>query len=304
MKFEIEFKIYGNLKIPNDLIEIKKHPYLIKIFKKDVEFYISISKTILEDSDCLPRINSAEQLKEIEFPKESSYFDMIELVNYIESFGSLDNRLELIDTSNITLRWIAENDDDHFSPFNEIKRQRTKDQNLDPLSEDWLFSTLVHRNQLGELFFPFSFYRDGKNLFHALRYQSSFCAFYMMLEYFFNEKGWGIQHDAYERKKCLKNSLIKTLEDLKKYKNHHKWLINELTRRHKKYDEAGLLFIINIYRNELSHAVDKRKSRNVFTDDRYFSLSYITMTLCVFVTIKKRLLPFVRPSEIDKFLDN
>ena len=304
MKFEIEFKIYGNLKIPNDLIEIKKHPYLIKIFKNDVEFYISISKTILEDSDCLPLINSAEQLKEIELPKESSYSDMIELVNHIESFGSLDNRLESIDKSNITLRWIAENDDDHFSPFYEIKRQRAKDQNLDCLSEDWLFSTVVHKNQLGELFFAFSFYRDGKNLFHGLRYQSSFCAFYMMLEYFFNEKGWGIQPDAYERKKCLRNSLTKTLEGVKKHPNHYKWLTNELTRRNKKFDEAGLLFIINIYRNELSHAVDKSKNRNVFTEDRYFSLSYIAMTLCVFVSIKKRLLPFIRTSEIDKFLGN
>lgn len=303
MKFEIQFKIHGNLKIPNDLIEIKKHPYNIKVLKNLEAYFISVSKTIHEHSNCLPTISFTNNKKEIILPNESSYSDMIEIINHIESFGSLDNKLECIDKSNIILKWIAENDKDHFSPFNEIKRERVESQDLDIISENWLTNTVTHKNQLGELFIPFSFYRDGKNLFYSLRHQSAFCTFYMMLEFFFHEKSWGIQNDAYKRKKCLKNGLNKTLETVKKYQNHHNWLTEELNKRNKKYDEEGLLFVINMYRNEFSHAVDKDKNRNVFTEHKYFSLSYITMMLCIFVSIKKRLLPFVQLTEIDTFLE-
>jgi hypothetical protein len=303
MRFEIQFTVYGNLKIQDNLIEIKRNPYTIKLFEESGKYFISVSKTISNDSDCLPYANFTSTEKEIILPQESHYSDMIELVSHIESFGSLDNKLEFIDKTNITFRWIAEGDSDHFSPLTSITRKVAEGQYLKPISKDWLSSTIIYKNQLGDLFIPFSFFRDGKNLFHSLRYQSAFCMFYMMLEYFFQEKGWGISNDAYKRKKCLRSSLIKTLEDLKKYQKHHDWLRNELSRRGKEYDENGLLFVINIYRNELSHAADKNKNRNVFNEHKYFSLSYVAMMLCLFVSIKKRLLPFVHLSDVESFLD-
>lgn len=303
MIFEVIFRVYGMLNIQNNLIEIKKNPFLIKLYKTSDESFISISKPISKDSDCLPKVNFSGKDKEIILPEESSYREMLEIINHVESFGALDNKFERIDTSNLTLKWISENDQDHFSPLTTINRKINESQQLNPISHDWLFNIIVHKNQLGELYFPFSFYRDGKNLFHSMRYQSAFCTFYMMLEYFFNEKGWGIANDAYKRKKCLNNSLNKTLESLKNYPLHYKWLSSELIKRGKSYDNLGLLFLINRYRDDLSHANNKIKNRNVFNEHRYLSLTYITMMICLFVSIKKRLLPFVKPSEIDGFLD-
>ncbi|PTS95652.1 hypothetical protein DBR11_20965 [Pedobacter sp. HMWF019] len=291
------------LNIQNDSIEIKKHPFKIKLYKTLNEYYISISKPISKGSDCLPKFDVNGTDKEIVLPNESSYREMLEVINHVESFGSLDRKFEYIDTSNITLKWTAENDHDHFSPLTRITRKISESQQLDPISNDWLRNTISHKNQLGDLYFPFSFYRDGKNLFYSMRYQSSFCTFYMMLEYFFNEKGWGIANDAYKRKKCLNSSLDKTLESIKKYPLHYQWLSSELLKKGKSYNIDGLLFLINRYRDNLSHANDKSKNRNVFNEHGYFSLSYIAMMICLFVSIKKRMLPFVHPSEISGFLD-
>ena len=113
-----------------------------------------------------------------------------------------------------------------------------------------------------------------------MKYQSSFCTFYMMLEYFFTEGNWGIKNDAYKRDKCLKNSLIKCLDELKKYEQHYKWLNDELATRKKTYNEEGLLFTLNMFRNEMSHAVNKYKNRNPFNEHKFLSLTFITMMIC------------------------
>ncbi len=302
MIFELTYRVYGNLKFDNPL-KIKKHPYEIMLFENEESFYLSISKRIESNSKCIPTYDISNSIKEIKLPQPESYEEMEEIINHIESFGALDNKLEYIDKLNVIMKWIPENENDHFSPLNKIERKVNEKQNLDKLSENWLWDTIVHKNQLSELFIPFSFYRDGKLLFNSMRYQSSFCTFYMMLEYFFAESNWGIKNDAYKRDKCLQNSLVKCLDDLKKYEQHHQWLNEEVVSRKKNYNEEGLLFTLNMFRNELSHAVKKDKNRNPFNEHKFFSLTFITMMLCINVSIKKRLLPFVHSNDIDAFLE-
>lgn len=69
--------------------------------------------------------------------------------------------------------------------------------------------------------------------------------------------------------------------------------MQELESRNRNYDEAGLLFVLNGYRDELSHAADKIRNRNIFNYLSFFSLAFIAMNVCLHVSIKKRLLPFV-----------
>ncbi len=302
MIFELTYKIYGNLKIDKNL-NVKKHPYHISIFEKEGSYYISISKHINEHSSCLPIIEISGLHKTIKLPNSESYEDMIEVINHIESFGALDNKLEYIDRLNPLMKWIPENDEEHFLPFNQIERKIQTSQDLTRLSKDWLSHTVISMNQLGDLYIPFSFFRDGKLLFHSARYQSSFCTFYMMLEYFFTEKKWGIKNDVHTRDKCLKTSLIKCLKSLPKYQKHYQWLTKELKKRNKKYDEAGLLFILNRFRNEFSHAAEKDKNRNPFNEHKYFSLAFITLIVCTNVSIKKRLMPYVNPNDLENFLN-
>lgn len=304
MIFEIEFEIRGNINLTNGNILVRKHPYLIKIFNKEEKNYISISKKIFEDSACLPKVvngSSTNAIKVI-LPKEESYADILELVQHIESFGALDNKFKGINTNNITLVWIPESDQDHFSPLRSVKRNRVESIDPSPLTKNWLQGTVFHKNQLEDLFIPFAFYRERLNLFYDTKYQASFCSFYMMLEFFFHDKSWGIEKDAYKTKACLGSSLNKVLNEINKYQTHCNWLSQELANRNKSYDEEGLLFVINRFRDELSHAVDKTKNRNIFNDSSFFSLAFIMLQLCFFVTVKKRFLPFVQPNNRDNFM--
>jgi hypothetical protein len=303
MRFELQFKVYGNLKIINNYIEIKRNPYTIKLFKDNFQFYISISKRIDENSDCLPKLHFNNGMKELILPKEASYSEMLEYINHIESFAATDNKIEYIDKVNLELKWIPENDEDHLSPITSFKKTLETEQEHEVLSQDWLVQTVLHKRQLGELFIPFSFFKEAKKMFYFANYQTSFCTFYLMLEYFFHDekRGWGINNNAYKHDLCLRRSLYKTLNQIKLYPNHLRWLYDELELKRKKYDEEGLLTILIAYRNDFSHASDKNKNRNIFNENKYFSLAFETLVLSNFVVIKKRLAPFVSPSELDDF---
>jgi len=303
MIFELQFKVYGNLKILNDYVEIKKYPYLIKLFKDNNQFYISISKRIDSNSNCLPILKDSNGTNEIILPQESSYGEMIEYINHIESFGAVDNKIEYINKIDIKFKWIPEDEEDHFSPFSIITRTLEVEQELDIISQDWLLQTVIHKRQLGDLFIPFSFFRDAKQMFHSAKYQTAFCTFYLMLEYFFHDekRSWGINNNAYKNNICLQTSLNKTLNQIQLYSDHYNWLNEQLRVKNKSYDEDGLLTLINLYRNDFSHASNKNKNRNIFNEHRFFSLAFITLVLCNFVAIKKRLSPFVSPSELENF---
>ena len=305
MRFELHFKIFGQLEIIKNSIEIKSNPYTIKLFKDKNQFYISISKKIDANSDCLPKLSFGNKVTEVIMPKESAYNEMIEYINHIESFGAIDNKIEYIDKINLQLKWIPESDTDHFSPIENMARTLETKPKLDIISQDWLIQTVVHKRQLAELFIPFSFFRDAKIMFYSAKYQTAFCTFYMMLEYFFHDqkRGWGINNNAFKNDACLRASLTKTLNQNLLYPDHFKWLNEELVCKKKDYNEEGLLTVLNIYRNDFSHASDKNKNRNIFNENKYFSLAFVTLMVCNFVIIKKRLAPFVSPSDLDEFFE-
>jgi hypothetical protein len=305
MIFEVQAEILGNNLNIEENVEFKKHPYLIRLFWKEEKCFISVQKKLLNFEGCVPTLSPGNDgIPLITIPPNDFYQDIIHLLQHIESFGALDNRLQRIDYENLTLRWIPENDNEHIPPFQSITMKKESNHQHVKITKNWLQSTVLHERQLGELFIPFAFYRDATILFHDSRYQSAFCTFYMMLEYFFHEKDWGIEKDAYKRDLCLSTCLKATLDTLPKFKTHHSWLINELKRRTKDYNEEGLLFVLNRFRDELSHAADKDRNRNVFNDRSFFSLAFIAMNVCLLVSIKKRLLPFVREDNKENFLSD
>ncbi|HEY5588494.1 MAG TPA: hypothetical protein VIK86_06005 [Candidatus Paceibacterota bacterium] len=305
MIFEVQVEILGDNISIEENVEFKKHPYFIRLFGKDEKYYISIQKKLLNFEGCVPTMSvGIDGIPKITIPPNDFYQDIIHFIQHVESFGALDNRLQRIDCDNLTLRWIPENENEHISPFKEITRKKENNKPNVKITKNWLQNTVIYERQMGDLFIPFAFYRDATILFHDSRYQSAFCTFYMMLEYFFHEKEWGIAKDAYKRDLCLNTCLKATLDTLPKYNAHLTWLVNELNRRAKEYNEEGLLFILNRFRDELSHAVHKDKNRNIFNDKSFFSLAFIAMNVCLLVSIKKRLLPFVRVSEKDNFLSD
>lgn len=304
MILEILTEIKGNLLIDSEF-ELLIQPYTIKVFNENQKFYISIKKRIYDYVDFLPKMTlKGDKIDTLTFPSGDFFQDITQLFQHIESFGSLDIGIERIFWEEPTVRWIPENESEHLSPIKEYKAKKEHQQLSNfKFTEKWLSDTLIHRNFLADFSIPFSFFRDGINLFQETRYQAAFCSFYFMLEYFFSEDSWGIKDNAFKRDKCLKICLTKSLEIIKGFDKHYSWLNKVLQIRQKKYDEEGLLYIINRFRNELSHASNKLKNRNVFNDSAYYSLSFIAIIICRQVSIKKRLLKFVREQDQDSYLD-
>jgi len=302
MEFEIQAEIIGKLNL-DKTIEVKKHPYIIKVFKIGIKNYISFRTKLIEIENCIPTLTNGDNgIPVISLPASDFYEDAIKTIHHIESLGALDNLITSIDTDNLTLRWFNDNNYEQISPLKEIIKKREKQDYRGKLTKGWLQNAVIYESQMGDLRIPFAFFRDAKNLFESARYQSAFCTFYMMLEYFFNEGKWGIKNDTYKRKPCLNTALRTTLKQLEKSGDHYKWLQNEIKRRHKEYNEQGLLFVLNQFRDELSHASSKSKNRNVFNETAFFSLAFIIKNVCFYVSIKERLVPFVRKDEVDAYL--
>lgn len=301
MILEIQAEIQGNLTIRKDF-SFRHHPYTVAINQVSDKFYITFSRKVNDKIAEIPKMqNGNDGIPHICLPREDAYQDIIEILQHVESFGALDDRLSKIDMENLKFKWIPENENDHQSPFNELSRKLEEKEKTE-LTEGWLRDTIIHQRQMRNLYLPFSFFRDGKEFFNMRKYQASYCSFYMMLEFFFNENGWGIKNDAHTRKVCLNGALSKTLEQMPKYIEHYNWLILELKNRQKSYNVEGLLFLLNRFRDEFSHASQNERNRNPFRERDYISISFIIMVVCNFVSIKMRLLPFVREDERDSFL--
>jgi hypothetical protein len=304
MILEIQAEVIGNFTI-SPIMEVKKHPYIINVFQSedDHKYYISVKKKIIDYIDFLPKFekNEAEELV-ISLPSRDFYSDIIQLLQHLESFGAIDVGISKIVWGEPLVRWILEDETEHVSPLKEYKARLEYDSSPRDFSQRWLQETLIYERQMGDLYIPFAFFRDGANLYNQFRYTSSFISFYMMLEYFFCKGSWGIKNDEYERDLCLNIGLKRSLEILPHHSEHYSWFLRELKFRKKEYNEEGLLFIINRSRDELSHASNKEKNRNVFKENEYSSLAFIGMMVCMQVSVKRRLLPFVRESERTSFL--
>lgn len=306
MILEIQAEITGNFTLIPDM-EVKKQPYTFNIFQssEDKKFYISVSKRMSEFKDYLPTLKKNDQeILELKFPPDEFYSDIIHLLQHIESFGAIDVGIYKIHWEEPIVIWIPENESEHLSPLSKYKREFKYDSPPRTLSRNWLQNTVFYEKQMKDLYVPFSFFREGANNYHKKCYQSAFIFFYMLLEYFFCDGKWGIKNDEYKRDTCLRRCLNKSLETLKEYKNHYSFLTTELENRNKKYDAEGLLFVLNRFRDELSHAKSGDKNRNVFNENKYKSIAFIIMAVCLNVSIKKRLLPFVRESAKEDFLNS
>ena len=305
MILKIQAEIAGNFTLTPEM-EVKKSPYTFNIFQsnEDKKFYISVSKRMFEFKDYLPTLEANNQgILELKLPSDDFYSDIIQLLQHIESFGAIDVGISKIFWEEPTVIWIPENESEHLSPLSKYKGEYHYDSHPRTLSRNWLQNTILYEKQMKDLYVPFSFFREGANNYHEKRYQSAFIFFYMLLEYFFCNGKWGIKNDEYKRDTCLRSCLNKSLNTMPAFKNHYSILLTELNTRNKKYDDEGLLFVLNRFRDELSHANRGDKNRNVFNENKFNSIAFIIMGVCLNVSIKKRLLPFVRESEKEDFLN-
>jgi hypothetical protein len=124
MILEVQAQILGDRLIVDENIEFKNHPYLIRILLKDDKYFLSFQKKLIDIDRCVPTLTAGNNgIPILTLPPEDFYQDIICVMQHIESFGALDNKLQRIDWENLTLKWMPENENEHVSPLSELSRK-------------------------------------------------------------------------------------------------------------------------------------------------------------------------------------
>lgn len=301
MILKIEAKVFGNFKIEND-INLFYHPYTINlIYDSNNEIHIiSVEKQILDYERFLPKVEVTEnKITKIEFPNQDFLEDQIDLLRHLESFGAIDQNLSTIDWQNCSIEWINEPNEETQILLRKYSRKLTYEKNNERLlTKNWLRDTIIFRRQMSDLVLPFSFFREGANLFHSFQYQNSFISFYLMLEGFFGNNQFKNEKVKQEFKKSeiLCTAVNQVIENLQiKKDKHYKWLLDKVKSYSKNIDLDGIVHVIVEQRGNLSHfSKDRSNMKNPFNDKQYESLAFITMSICIYSSIKLRIGKFKR----------
>ena len=305
MILELETEIFGNFFIDN-AFEIKHHPFSIRMWFDDIanEYKLTICKRVNNYSNYIPKLkNGDSKFKNIEFPNENFLEEERTILQHIESFGALDCGVKKINWDNFKIKWIPENEIEMKDLcINEYRRNQTYKIQKSKLTQKWLSDTIIHRSQLSKLYLPFSFYRYGINLYNNYQYQNAFLHFYLMLEGFFGNGQFSKRKIKIEFSKSdiLDYAIGETLSYLfKKNNNHYNWLKNIIKTYNKSMNKESIIHCLVEQRGSLSHfyITSSKKQRNPFREKDYHSLSFITMSICKFASIKLRLEPFRRKSD-------
>ncbi len=299
MLVKIETEILGNFVIKEDL-EIFIHPYTIRIrYDKQLEkHFISITKRQLEYQTLIPKVETTDnQILKIEIPSTNFLDNEINILKHIESFGAIDVNITSINWQNCSIEWINEPDEDIIIPIRKYKRTPTyKSDTPKLLTQNWLRNTILYRNQLKHLALPFSFFREGANMFHSFQYQNAFINFYLMLEGFFGNSQYKNEKikEEFLKSEILKFGIEATLQNLIGINNKHlEWTRQTLKKYNKNWDAEGIIHILVEYRGKLSHfSINKSNMKNPFNDKDYDSLAFLAMGVCIFSSVKLRIDPF------------
>ncbi len=300
MILKVETEIDSDL-ILKEIIEIKLHPYSIKIYSDNnsSDLKISIERPIIDYHKYIPTLSTviADKIGNITLPQDEFIYEFQRILQHIESFGGLDLDIRKINWENPYIHWIAESDDEKV-PINGYRRSIKYPKSNSEITKNWLQNTLLNRNMLSHLVVPFSFYREGINFYKKELYLSSFLNFFLMLEGLFAN---GKYHknkmiEEFNKSEILKASIeksMKTLQNNQQNEIQRLWL-NDHYELEKYFDNESIIKLLVEERGKLSHYSLKSsvRQRNIMDERKYFSLAYITLMICKFSSIGVRLEPF------------
>lgn len=286
MRIEVKALIKGNF-IITEPIQAKSHPYDFTIVKDDNNSYIIISKKVLDYQNNITKCNIIDGVPHFMLTSEEIYSDIIDWLQYIESMGAFNFEVESIGWDEPTITWIPEIEEEQgIMPLLSHQRQHQKKEAIKKLSQSNLQNVVIYRRCLKDIYIPFTYFRQGKNLFDQRKYYFAYINFFMMLEYCFANgkvKKSGVIKE-FESAHLLRKSITAAIELVKhnNNKDHFEWLQTECFKRQKKVDVDGILHILIEFRGLLSHA-SKLSEKFLFNDNELFSISLITNLICYFV---------------------
>lgn len=298
----LECKVESDTLI-DDVIEWRVNSYVFKLYPSENKKFdrISVECIFPNYNEYVPRVSFDEgEIATIEFPEENFYTEQVSMLQYIESFSSLDLGVKKIHWENPSIEWIAENDEERIA-VNAYHKNRDYPDNIRKITLGWFQNTIIHRRMLGHLTEPFSYYRIGTNHYNQHTYIQAFLHFFMMLEGVFGTDNTNkkIMIRAFLDAPYLANGINEVLGSLEKprHKKHKDWFDN-YTFINPDIGKEPIKKMINIFydeRGKLAHFLNTSsdRKRNNFEDRKYQSLAWVAMSVCHFCSIKLRLDPFI-----------
>ncbi len=302
MKLVVTAQLYSQVLI-DEVIELKYYPFIISFHPNENKILeeISIERGITDFIGLIPKVKVENHtVKQIEFPKEDFLAEQRELLQHLESFGSLDLDIIEIKWDNPKITWIPENEEERsMLPISSYKRNLEYDTSK-KLTLGWLQGTVYNRRMLSHLVLPLSFHRKGINFYHRFEYSESFLSFYIMLEGVFGNgktKNYQVEQE-FLKSEIMNYAITETLKWLnnEENNNHKEWLLKFLKSKDWQYDIKGIISMLVKQRGYLSHFSlnSNRKQRDTFNEKENHSPAFIIMSICRFATIKLRLDPFIK----------
>lgn len=269
MRIALKAEVIADM-VVKEPVTVKLHPYDFDNYKEDEKLWLKVSKPVKEYEGYLPKVFVKNGQTFIQIGSDEIFNDLLDWLQYIEAIGSFNVQIERVYWDRPTFCWIAETDEEHLQmPLSEYTRTPHKGKWPKRLTNNNLFSIVVNRRQLKDIYIPFTYYKEGQRFFNNFNYYFAYINFFMMLEYCFAE---GKFKKAEVIKKFGESRLLRMciLEFLTMNQMHANdkttdALKSECKRRNKQFDADGLIYLLVMLRGELSHASTKSESK--YRDD-------------------------------------
>jgi hypothetical protein len=282
------------------IIEMKQHPFIIRLIPNDKGMLekICIEKQILNYEKFLPKFSIGPEKGSVAqmYIPEQDFLEEEKLIQHIESFGGLDLGIKKIHWETPRITWIPETQEEKVKvTMPTYKRSFQYEQPKTPISLGWLQEVVIRRNMTSHLAPTLSFFRIGADHYHSFKYSEAFLNFYLMLEGFFGN-GQSKNHKvevAFKNSDILKYAMSEAFDFLNSDNAgspHKVWLESYVKEKGWSFDNDGLIKSIICIRGNLSHYYFKssRKQRDCFNEKEHESIACIIMMVCLFATIKLR----------------
>lgn len=283
MKLEVKAIITGDF-ILNEPVKAIFPPCECVIYKEEEIRYISVYKKNIDYQNYIPKFNADIS---ITLTKVEIYEDMIYLLQYIESMGAFNFAIRSISWDEPQITWIPEEDEERgILPILSHQKKYHNDRACKKLNYSNLMDLSTYRKGLKDVHIPFTYYKQGKNLFDSRQYYFAYINFFMMLEYCFANgkfKKDAMIHE-FTSSHLLRKSIESTSKMIKEDSNkiHYYWLKEECENHNKKVDIEGIIYVLVEFRGLLSHA-SKRSEKYLFHSNNLFSLAFIISCICFYV---------------------
>ena len=306
MKIALKAEVIADM-IVTEPVTAKLHPYDFEIYKEKDKLWLKVTKPVRDYDEFLPKAFIKNGQTHFEIAKNDIFNDLLDWLQYIEAMGAFNIQIERIYWDRPTFCWIAETEEERMkTPLPEYTKTPRKWWVAKRLVNSNLWNIVIYRRQLGDIYIPFTYYKEGQRFFNNFNYYFAYINFFMMLEYCFAD-GKFKKADViknFKEAKLLQMCILEFLTLIKRNAGDTLWddLGKECRRRNKELDIDGLVYLFVMLRGELSHA--STKSEKTYRNDNELRPFVVAIsTICFLVCGHLQIYGFTKESDKLKDID-